>query len=126
MKHEIYIPIQRDQLREIYKLDEPHKVIVKPVSQRTLDQNAKLHAMLADVSRQVEYCGKYRSVEDWKDIFAAAIKMVEQEEEIVPGLEGGVVVLGLHTSDMTIAQIIKMIEYIYAWASDSVVWSEQP
>ena len=42
--------------------------VFKPTT-RTLMQNAKLHAMLTDISDQAIYMGKKRSVEFWKGLF---------------------------------------------------------
>ncbi len=33
---------------------------------RNLDQNAKFHAMVADIARQVQWCGKWLKPEQWK------------------------------------------------------------
>ena len=126
MKQTIFIPSDKAVLRLMYDLEEPHRIDIRPVGQRTLEQNDKLHAMLRDISTQYEYCGKLRSVEDWKDIFAASMKIMEGSMDVVPGIEGGVIILGLHTSDMTIKQMIDMITSIDAWAVDKeIVWSEK-
>ena len=91
-------------------------------SVRTLEQNAKLHAMLTDVSRQVQWHGRWLSLENWKDVMTAAMKSLD----VVPNIEGnGFVVLGSHTSKMSIARISEMIELIYAFGSEhNVTWSE--
>lgn len=39
---------------------------------RTLDQNAKFHAMLGDISRQVKWAGAYMDAETWKRVMLAA------------------------------------------------------
>ncbi len=39
---------------------------------RTLDQSAKFHAMLRDISRQVKWAGLWLSEEDWKILVLGA------------------------------------------------------
>lgn len=88
---------------------------------RSLDQNAKLHAMITEVSEQAEWAGKRRSVEDWKDLFTASVKMAEQGLEVVPGLTGGIMLLGLHTSDLEKEDFSSLIDYVAAWSAENGV-----
>ena len=88
---------------------------------RTLDQNAKLWPMLSDVSRQVDWYGSRLRPEEWKDVFTAALK----RQKTVPGIDGGFVVLGAHTSRMTKRELSDLIELIYAFGAErDVEWSE--
>lgn len=88
---------------------------------RSIPQNARLHAMCTDVARQVEWAGKKRNVEAWKDIFAAALLSATHELDVVPGLNGGFVLLGLHTSEMTVEQCGNMMTIIEAWCAENGV-----
>lgn len=89
---------------------------------RSLDQNAKLWAMLGDVSRQVEWYGRKLSSEDWKHVFTASLSQMDT----VPGIDGGIVVLGQSTSKMTISHMRDLIELISAFgAQHDVKWSER-
>lgn len=88
---------------------------------RTLDQNAKLWPMLGDVSRQVQWHGQYLKDFEWKDVFTAALKRYRA----VPGIDGGIVLLGMRTSRMTKAELSELIECIYSFGAEhDVVWSE--
>jgi hypothetical protein len=88
---------------------------------RNLEMNAKLWAMLGDVSRQVKWFNQALSAEDWKHIFSAAV----MNQRTVPGIDGGIVVLGQSTSKMTKRQFSDLIEFIYSWGADNNVrWSE--
>lgn len=88
---------------------------------RSLDQNAKLWPMLDDVARQVEWYGQYLTKEEWKDVFTAALK----RQKVVPGLEGGFVVLGTSTRRMSKREFSELIELIYAFGAErGVRWSE--
>lgn len=43
-----------------------------PDEVRTLEQNKKFHAVIADVARQVQWAGDWMDEEDWKRLFLAA------------------------------------------------------
>lgn len=103
------------------------EVIVRPVkSRRTLEQNAKLWAMLGDISRQVQWPvnGVMQKLdsEDWKALMTAAAR---QEIRMAQGINGGVVMLGVSTKRMTVAELGDVIECMYAFGADKgVTWSE--
>lgn len=78
---------------------------------RSLDQNSRLWASLTDISSQVEWYGKKLTEWEWKDIFTAALK----KSKVVPGLDGGFVVLGQHTSTMNKADFSELLELITAF-----------
>lgn len=93
---------------------------IKPRT-RSLDQNAKMWAMLADVSRQVEWYGQHLTSEEWKDVLTAALK----KQKAVPGIDGGFVVIGARTRNMTIREMGELVELMYAFgAEQNVQWSE--
>jgi hypothetical protein len=82
-----------------------HRMVleVKP-STRSLEQNARLWAMLNDISRQVDWYGRKLTPDEWKHVFSAALK----KQDVVPGIDGGFVVLGLSTSKMTKAEMCDL------------------
>lgn len=89
-------------------------VEVKPLT-RTLEQNAKLWAMLTDVSEQVNWHGQKLTPEDWKHVFSAALN----QQRVVPNIDStGFVVLGQSTSKMTVHQMADMIELINAFGAE--------
>lgn len=71
-------------------------ITIKPET-RSLQQNARLWAMLTEISQQVDWYGRKLTAEEWKHVFSASLK----KQDVVPGLDGGFVVLGLSTSKMT-------------------------
>lgn len=85
---------------------------------RTGPQNAKLHAMITDVAGQIEWAGAKRDVEAWKDIFTAALRSAKHGLDVVPGINGGFVLLGMHTSSMTVGEVADLIELIAAFGSE--------
>lgn len=96
-------------------------VITLGREQRTNEQNSKMWPMLNDISSQVEYMGKKWSPEAWKDLITALWK----KQEIVAGLDGGIVALGVSTSKLNKAQFSELIECIYSVGAErGVVWSE--
>jgi len=97
----------------------PYVVDVQLSDGRTTDQNRLLWACLRDVSKQVEWFGEYLPPESWKDIFTAAQK--KERVRYVPGLEGGVVMTGAHTSKMSKAELTELIDLIYAFGADKDV-----
>lgn len=86
---------------------------VKP-STRSLEQNARMWAMLTEISEQVEWYGNRLTAEEWKDVFSAAMKRAK----VVPGLDGGFVVCGQSTSKMTRAEMSDMQTLMEAFGAD--------
>jgi hypothetical protein len=89
---------------------------------RNLDQNARMWAMLADVSEQVDWYGSKLAPEDWKHIFSSSLRKLE----VVPNLDGtGFVALGLSTSSMSKREMADLITLMAAFGDErGVVWSE--
>ena len=73
---------------------------------RSLEQNRLMWANLEDISQQVIWYGQKLHKEEWKDVLTAALK----KQKIVPGIEGGFVVIGARTSKMTVAEMNELIE----------------
>lgn len=86
---------------------------VKP-STRSLEQNARMWAMLTEISEQVEWYGHRLTAEEWKDVFSAAMKRAK----VVPGLDGGFVVCGQSTSKMTRAEMSEMQTLMEAFGAE--------
>ena len=115
----------RDRAVEILRMlpfEPVMEVTIKPFKDsRTLEQNNKMWGVLTDISNQVDWYGKKPTPDEWKQIITAAIK----KQEVVPGIEGGFVILGQSTSKMTIAEMSDVIEYGHAFgASKGVVWKD--
>jgi hypothetical protein len=89
------------------------EVDVRP-ERRSTEQNSKLWAMLGEVSKQVEWYGQRLTPEEFKHVFSAALK----KQRVVPGIDGGFVVLGQSTSRMSKAELSEMIELVYAFGAE--------
>jgi hypothetical protein len=88
---------------------------------RNLEQNAAMWAMLTDVSEQVVWHGRRLSPESWKHIFTSSLK----KQDVVPGLDGGFVVLGQSTSSMTKREMSDLLELIQAFGAQHDVHFNQ-
>ena len=92
-------------------------VTFKETSLRNLEQNAAMWARLADISWQVEWYGQKLTPEEWKDVFTAALK----RSRVVPGIDGGFVVVGAHTSTMSKKTFSELLELITAFGAEHSV-----
>ena len=114
--------INRDYLiRLIDRAQEIGAWITFKTDKRTTDQNALMWSLLTEVSEQAQWGGKKRTPEDWKDLFTASVLAAQGGLDVVPGLMGGFVILGLRTSDMTKAEMRDLIEWIIAWGAQNDV-----
>lgn len=95
---------------------------------RTLDQNAKFHAMCEDVARQAMWAGKKRTKDQWKVLFVSAHAVATgRGAEVVEGLEGEFVNIRESTAAMSKARLSSLIEYVTAWcAGNGVKLREAP
>ena len=122
---QLYQPVQAHQaIRQAWEqcvkpmLIAGHRMVleVKP-EKRSNAQNRRLWAMLTDVSQQVEWYGQTLSPEDWKHIFTASL----QKTRSVPGIDGGIVVLGQSTSRMTRSEMCDLQTLIEAFGAEKGV-----
>ena len=81
---------------------------------RSLDQNALMWPLLEDIARQVEWYGNRLTADEWKDVLTAALR----KEKVVPGINGGFVVLGQRTSKMGKREFSELVELIYAFGAE--------
>lgn len=124
---ELRSPIhQQNAIQAIQQIfPDPTKPIIVIIQERnrSIDQNRKLWACLGDVSRQVNWHGRWLDAESWKCIFTAALK----KQDVVPNLNGdGFVVLGQSTSKMRISEFAGLLELIQAFGTEhGVKWSDE-
>lgn len=88
---------------------------------RTLDQNARMWAMLTELEPLDWYGNKLRK-EEWKDVLTASLKT----QRAVPGIDGGFVVLGAHTSTMSKADLSDLMELIAAFGAERGIVFKEP
>jgi hypothetical protein len=63
-------------------------------------------ANLEDIAQQVVWYGQKLDKQEWKDVLTAGLK----KQKIVPGIEGGFVVIGARNSKMSVAEMTELIE----------------
>lgn len=108
-------------------------VEIRPAT-KSRDQEAKYHAMFADVARQVEFMGSKRDAETWKRLLVDAFARVKAADNdpvqgvgaIVPNLDGtGFVQLGVQTRRFGRRHASEFIEFLLAWGADNEVhWTD--
>lgn len=96
--------------------DRPLQITIQEES-RSLAQNRMLWSCLHDVSQQVVWYGRKMDAESWKHVFSAALK----QQETVPGINGGFVVLGQSTSKMRVSEMRDLITIIHAFGAEKNV-----
>lgn len=114
--------VRMNAQRAVAQAPEGYIVVIKQET-RSFAQNAKLWAMLSDVSKQVEYHGRRLNTNDWKTLFTGSLRGLD----MIPSIngDGSFVMLGESTSKMSKKRFIELIEMIYAFGvENSVVWSE--
>lgn len=100
----------------------PVNAVVKiSPEKRSDDQNAKMWAMLSDVSRAKPE-GRRHVPEVWKCLFMQACG---HEVAFEQGLDDRPFPIGFHSSQLTKAQMSDLIEFIYSYGSKhGVKWSD--
>ena len=92
---------------------------VKP-EPRSTPQNARLHAMLTELSLRADWCGKKLPMEVWKRLCMAAwMREERQSPQLVPALDGnGVDIIYERTSRLTKDECGRLMEWIEAFAAE--------
>ncbi|MCV5137803.1 recombination protein NinB, partial [Escherichia coli] len=76
---------------------------------RNLYQNAKFHAMLADIARQVQWCDKWLKPEQWKVLLISGHAVAtKQEADVLPGLEGEYVNIRESSAQMSVKHMASL------------------
>lgn len=90
--------------------------------QRNLDQNAKMWSCLTDIARQCRLNERRWTVDQWKCIFLEAIG---RETELIPSLDGRFIPYGRSSSDLSVAEMSELLDFIGAWGTENgVTWSD--
>lgn len=98
-----------------------HRMVIEVRQEtRSLAENAMLHALLGQISKQVEWAGKKRDIETWKRLLTAAWMRARGEHvEMLPALDGhGVDIVFRRTSQLTRSECAELIEFVLAWAAE--------
>lgn len=102
-----------------------HKPLILEVKPRTrsLDQNAKLHAMFSDFARSgLFFAGKSRSLDEWKVILISGHSIATGGQgEVIAGIEGELICIRESSAGMTVGRMASLIEYVTAYATEKGV-----
>lgn len=95
-------------------------VAIRPPN-RSLDQNAKFHAAVADIAKAFpRWAGLDMDEDDWKALLVVSHAKATKAADairVVPDLEGGgMVQLRESTAAMSKDRASSLIEYVTAWA----------
>lgn len=108
-------------------LEKPRKVSVTD-EDRSDEQNKKLHAMLADIARQVEHAGKKWNILIWKRLCTAAwLRETGESAPMIPAIDGnGFDVIYEKTSKLGVRKCASLIEWIEAFGAEhGVRWTQK-
>lgn len=88
-------------------------------SKRTLPQNALMWSLLTELARKLDWQGQRYSADDWKDYAMHALK----RGRWMPSEDGGMVPIGMRTSDLSVEEMGDLIEFLHAFAArNGIVW----
>jgi hypothetical protein len=114
-------PARQNAAKAVMEAPEGYIVTIQEPT-RNLIQNSRLWASLSEVSRQVDWHGNRLTPEEWKDVFTAALK----RQKVVPGIDGGFVVIGARTSKMGKREFSELLELVYAFGAQHGVQFSDP
>jgi hypothetical protein len=94
-------------------------VVEKEESLRTLEQNAKMWAMLNDIAQQKKHFDRRLSADEWKVLFLAE---AGYEQRLMPSLDGRNCIPYVNSSrKLTVKQMAELLTCITAWADQNGV-----
>lgn len=121
MKLVYTLPYGKQKALEAIDLAGDRYTVTIDEPKRSLEQNRKMWALLHDLENQVVWHGQKLTAENWKDVMTASLK----RQQVVPGIDGGFVVLGTSTRKMTKLELSELIDLIGAFGSQhGVEWSD--
>jgi hypothetical protein len=89
---------------------------------RSLEQNAKLHAMFGELEKQAQHLGRRLTAQQWKTLMISGHAIATGlGVEMVPGLEGEFVNIRESSAQMSVARMTSLMEYMQAWAAENNV-----
>jgi hypothetical protein len=89
-------------------------VVTVKEPKRSTQQNALLWSLLKLVSDNVIWHGQKLTPEEWKHVFTAGLK----KQKVVPGIDGGFVVIGQSTSAMGVKDLNELIELVFYFCEE--------
>lgn len=108
-------PFVKAMLMAGHRLD----IVARP-AKRSAEHSARFHAMLGWLSKNVQWAGTHRSIDEWKRLTVAAWERARGEStEYLPALDGkGIDIVFRHTSEMNGRDMAELIEWVFAWCAE--------
>jgi hypothetical protein len=108
--------VRENAIAALRSAAEGSAVTVGPAT-RSLDQNAKFHAICTDIANsQMTWAGKRRDAEAWKVLLVSGHTVATAGEvEIIPGLENEFVNIRESTARMSVGRAASLITYALAF-----------
>ena len=111
-------------------LDDPaHKDKGVTLTLGTMDwiswsQMKLVNKLCGEVAKQATLHGAKMSKDDWRHIFVAGLR---KDQKTVAGLDGGLILLGGSSRELSRKETGELIELVYSWGSNNgVTFSENP
>ena len=103
-------------VKAVSEAPEGYVVTVKPEG-RNLEQNARLHAMLADIVKaRTVWDGETHDIEFWKGLAVSGWAIATKAEgQVVRGIEGEIVLIRRSTTGMTKKELTSLLDYLEAF-----------
>lgn len=116
--HLVHAEARRRAMSAVADAPAGYRITVEP-ARRSLDQNAKFHAICSDLAAsKTPWMGKPRDAAAWKVLLVSGHAVATKEgAEIVPGLEGEFVNLRESTARMSKRRGSSLIEYALAFCA---------
>lgn len=91
-------------------------IMILKDSTRSLDQNAKFHALCNDAAKTMTYMGRVLKTDQWKVLFISGHAIATGiGADMIPGLEGEFVNLRESSAQMGVNRMASLIEYTQAY-----------
>lgn len=114
----VHAEARRRAAQDIASAPEGYIAVVQEPN-RSLDQNAKFHAICSDLAKSgLAWAGKRRTADEWKVLLVSGHAVATKEgSDIVPGIEGEFVNIRESTASMSRARGSSLIEYAVAFVA---------
>lgn len=123
-------------MKEYLKSGLLYEVIIREYDEKSREQEEKYHAMIRDISKQLQHDGEWLDEESWKRLLIEAFVYVMREEaqatnkpdpfksraRLMRSLDGSrIVQLGVQSRSFGKGIASNFIEYLNAWGSEQGV-----
>lgn len=112
---------RRNAAQAVMDAPEGYVVRVEPKT-RSLEQNARLHALFTEASRHHTWHGRKLTADQWKVLFISGHAIATgRGADMIPGLEGEFVNVRESSARMSVARLTSLMEYVEAWMAEHEV-----